>query len=183
MWGRKAKITCIVGLFNYAVALLAVSLFSASVFFAIGQATWQPPPATLGILAIATFLFGRRLLPVRRGRQPRRVPQSWRRFGHGIYALLFGATLGVGAITEMASLSILVLWLWSASADTGAGVWPPAVAFAAAHVMPTLVVGALARGDQGRGAQVLQQLEVALRPTRALELLLLLAIAWNSLAP
>ena len=100
-----------------------------------------------------------------------RVPRRLRSLGHVPYAGIFGVVLGMGLFTEIPSFGYFVLPLWSMAPTTWNEVWPVAVAFGLARLVPILPIYAV-EGRPGGGsflslrqadkASILGRLEITL---------------------
>lgn len=81
-----------------------------------------------------------------------RVPRQWRVYGYPTYGAIFGFVLGLGFLTEIASVGYYFLPIWNLSSLSFAWILPPSIAFGFARFLP--VVLAIRQSPPDRDARI-----------------------------
>jgi hypothetical protein len=68
------------------------------------------------------------------------VPRTWAQRGWVTFTASFGAILGAGILTRIASPGFYVVLAWGLSAPDWDAIWPPFLAFGLARAAPSLVI-------------------------------------------
>lgn len=114
------------------------------VWHVLGGLIYRPPLWVLGVLALGLALPAARLVPVHLEGSSWRVPQAWGRLGHAGFSGVFGACLGTGLATALASPGLYLLVAWGVAAPAWSAVWPAFLAFGLGRVIPFTVIAVLA---------------------------------------
>mgnify|MGYP001171558240 CR=1 FL=1 len=157
----------------YVAALAAGATVTASVVYGVGRYVVHPSPRVVGLVALVTVLGGTGLIPIPLPESKWAVPRSWRRFGHVLYAAIFGGILGLGFVTAVASLALYTIVAWGLTVAIWLPLWIVLLMFAVARSVPLLVVAARAHLGDGYLLKLLCSLQRVASRTFFLELGLL----------
>lgn len=126
---------------THVVGLPLGALLGAAGWHLIGDLVGHPPRWVVGGLAAALAVVALKLLPIHLDGSPWRVPREWSQLGRVTYAGIFGAALGTGLATALASPALYVLFAWGLAAPTWLAVWPVFLAFALGRAVPFAAIG------------------------------------------
>jgi hypothetical protein len=123
------------------LGLLGGAIVGGAGWHLLGVLIGHPPRWMLGALAAAMAVVAAGLLPVHLDGSRWRVPREWSDLGSVWYAGIFGAALGTGLVTALASPGLYVLFAWGLTAATWSAVWPVFLAFGIGRVLPFATIG------------------------------------------
>jgi hypothetical protein len=149
---------------------------AATLWYAVGSVFGHLPLILVALAAALLGLVDLGLPPVRLPSSPWRIPRSWVRFGHPAYSAIFGASLGTGLLTALASPALYAMVLWGTAAHAWADAAIVFVGFAVGRVVPVIGIAADAYLRRKAAADP-YVIDAALVPLRALEATALLAFA------
>jgi hypothetical protein len=126
---------------GHVLGLPVGALLGATGWHLAGGLVGHPPRWVVGALAAVLAAVALRLLPVHLEGSPWRVPREWSQLGRVTYAGIFGAALGTGLATALASPALYALFAWGLVAPAWSAVWPVFLAFALGRAVPFGAIG------------------------------------------
>lgn len=144
-WGNRKARSWFAGIAAYLLALPVDALVLGSSVYLLTSAFGHLAMWFVGIVALASAVFGSKAGPIRLPEIGWRIPQSWARFGYVTYAALFGAILGVGVLTAVPSIGFYALLAWGLAATDWQAIVPAFAAFGMARVLPLLLAALSAK--------------------------------------
>ncbi len=138
------RIEWVAGMLAYLVALPLGAFLTAAVVYLIGRTFGHAPNQVVAGTALLAALASGGF--IRLPQSPWMVPKSWARFGPGLYAGLFGFSLGVAVLTALPSPGFYVLLAHGEVTSDWARVLPVFAAFGLARGLP--LVFSAGRRDQ-----------------------------------
>ena len=133
MRGLRSKWEQATAFAAYVVAVPAGALVAGVIVHSVASAVGRPPMTMVGLIALAACAT--LLVPVRIPQSMWRIPRTWAKLGHTVYAALFGAILGLGFLTAIPSAAYYALVTWALAADSLNRVWPVFGAFGFGRVI------------------------------------------------
>jgi hypothetical protein len=173
--GFRSRFERLRGVSIYVVAAVGGALLTGLVFYLAGRVLSHRPMQLIALVALVATMSVTGLFHLPESRW--RVPRSWGRFGHTMFAALFGVVLGLGVLTAVSSAGYYVLLAWAVLVPSWSYVWPTFVAFGVGRAIPLVLIAVLSGGQEGRLPSVLQQMRARAQALVYVEAALLVAVA------
>jgi hypothetical protein len=156
-WGPWTRPHWTAGVATHVVGLLIGAIGIAWIWWQVGGLVARPPLWALGVLALVLALTVVRVLPLHLEGSPWRVPRSWGALGHAGYSGVFGAALGTGLATALASPALYLLIAWGIAAPSWSAVWPIFLAFGIGRAAPFIAIAVKADRDSSDPFEALER--------------------------
>jgi len=128
------------GFVAYLAAMPVGALVMGALVYLAGHALPPIGSSFTGLVAAAAALTATGLLPVRFPSSKWQVPREWARLGWVAFTASFGAILGAGVLTRIASPGFYVVLAWGLSAPDWGAIWPAFLAFGLARAAPSVAI-------------------------------------------
>jgi hypothetical protein len=129
------------GILVHIVGLLVGAILAGAGWHLLGVLVGHPPRWVFGIVTAAMAVVAAGLLPIHLDGSRWRVPREWSDLGRVWYAGIFGAALGTGLVTALASPGLYAVFAWGLTAATWSAVWPVFLAFGLGRALPFATIG------------------------------------------